>query len=723
MKYWIITTEYPPAYGGGIGTYCYHNAAMLKNAGWDVTVFIQGRKLQQEEVKEQDGIRVIYFPIGNDEVWDYLGYETALAFEFAAITEKYLQQEGAPDVLESQEYSGIAYFILQYKHLGYPFFKNLSVLLTLHAPSFLYNDYNRLPSYELPYFWIGEMERWCIQAADMVNAPSNFMQRVIAPYFSPAAPVKEMAIIPYPFQAESKTPLPLGDPRDNWYFFGKLTPQKGIIQLLAAAKKSFHKGWKRRLQLIGGGDHFFHTEGMSVKQWIQKTYAEELSQKKIILLGTIPPAKWQLLFKQAAVILVPSIGDNYPFTVLESMMSGQLVLASKQGGQSELIVHGINGFLFDHNLPDDLNEKISEIENLPLDEIEKIRHCARATVAQKHAYSTVWPQKEALLKKLTGQTNENNLFPFIQEVTPPYKSSLHATSIGDLLSVVIPYFNMGQYIEETLLSITRSNYKNIEIIVIDDGSTDEISTGIIGKLKDVYSFNYYRHNNKGLAETRNVGAKLAKGKYLAFVDADDKVAADYFSKAIEILKEKENVYFVGSWVQYFENSDSVWPAFTPEPPYILYYNMVCSGGLVYKKEAYLQAGQNDKILEYGLEDWDSVISMVKNGARGVVIPQKLYYYRIRKNSMARRLNEQKIIYSIRHITTKHAAFYARYMEGVSGLLHANGPGYKIGNLTLDHKRYGGLLQKYPTIRKMADMAKRNPAIKKVAFKIYKALNK
>lgn len=251
-NYWLITSEYPPLYGGGIATYCYHNATMMQQNGWQVTVFVPAFQHTADHIRFQDGVRIIEFIKRQPSVWSYLGYETALNFEFSAVVESYILQEGLPQLLEAQEYMGIAYFILQKKHLGYPKFEQLKVLLTLHAPSFLYNDYNRVPRYRLPYYWIGEMERWCIVAADMVNAPSQFMPSAIAEYFEKErlAPILK---IPYPFKHDSVSSNTNKDPRERWFFFGKLTPQKGIFELLNAAQKLWQSNWQRVLQVIGGG--------------------------------------------------------------------------------------------------------------------------------------------------------------------------------------------------------------------------------------------------------------------------------------------------------------------------------------------------------------------------------------------------------------------------------------------------------------------------------------
>src|SRR6185436_13548152 len=94
------------------------------------------------------------------------------------------------------------------------------------------------------------------------------------------------------------------------------------------------------------------------------------------------------------------------------------------------------------------------------------------------------------------------------------------------------------------------------------------------KINSQENISIINRDNNGLAATRNYGATIAKGEFLAFLDADDKVGSTYYEKAIYVLKQKDNVFFVGSWVQYFENSNAVWPTFTPQPPYALVHNPI-----------------------------------------------------------------------------------------------------------------------------------------------------
>lgn len=106
-----------------------------------------------------------------------------------------------------------------------------------------------------------------------------------------------------------------------------------------------------------------------------------------------------------------------------------------------------------------------------------------------------------------------------------------------LISIVIPVYNSEKYIEETIRCIQNQTYENWEIIFVDDGSKDR-SVELIEKYQDPRMHLYRNEKNSGPAFTRNQGIKKARGRYLAYMDADDLCDADKLEKQINFMKEK-----------------------------------------------------------------------------------------------------------------------------------------------------------------------------------------
>jgi len=719
LKYWLLTTEYPPQFGGGIGTYCFHWSSILKQNGVELTVFILNRQEKGfREIVSQNVRRVEFSPYLKDTS-GFLGYETMVSSSFEEIVRLYLEKEGAPDWLEAQEYQGIAYYILQKKHLGETLYKDLKVLITCHCPSFITFEHNHVSIHQLPYFWIAEMERFCMKAADICIFPSQYLADEILKRLP--ALVKNFAIMHNPYMA-SNSSLRVNENGDQVDFIiaGKLSPAKGTLLTLEVFDRLWKKGYRYTLKLVGDKNFFYHAAGTTTGDYLKKKYSTYLESGLLTISNPLPPGELYQEILRARIILVPSTVENLPYAVIESMAARKIVLASAQGGQKEIIHDGVNGFLFDYDTPSSFGEKIQLVSALKVEEINRIGYEAKETIQKECDPSSYFHKKMALLNQCdtTGKTN----FPFVS-LRDIKAQNDRPREENKLLSIVIPYFNMGKYISETIASIDLATYTHKEIIIVNDGSNDEEDLKMLNSLRIRKDIKVIDQPNLGLATARNRGAQEAKGRFLAFLDADDKVAGNYYEKAIKILEQKDNVNFVGCWVQYFGDSDHKWPAFTPEPPFLLYHNMVNSSSLVYKKEGFLRAGLNDASFLYGMEDYDSVISLVKNSYYGVVIPEFLFFYRVRKNSMARGFNKSNRLYLYNLLAEKHKEFYATFATELFGLLNANGPGIFIDNPSLDYH----LAEKIPLGGKLSQkliyLVKKNKLTRKAAYKIYRLLNR
>lgn len=721
MKYWLITTEYFPPNSGGIGTYVQHASKMLASKGHDVAIFIYDTTQNNNSVIQENNIRTIRFSPRKTRVDSFLGFNAYISYEYAHIIGEYIKAEGVPDILESQEYHGIAYYIQQFKLLGYEGFKELNIIITCHAPSFLCLEYNQTPLYQFPDYWTGIMEKSVIKSADILISPSE--------YFTQEAKKRmhwddiNCNIIP--------NPIPVVECKTDYFYmknqivcFGKLSPLKGTFELLQYFKELWDGGFSHPLYIVGGTDQFFHPENRTMHELVISKYGNYIKSGLLVLKGELSPELAKEYIKDAHVIIVPSIFDNFPYTVLEAMSMGKIVLASIQGGQREIITDNHTGFLFDHSLPGDFNRKLNYILNLPEVTINQIAENAVASIRSRYSPDIIYEKKISTIEAYCKEKKSPSLFPFVTP-TALLNNEFGPTGENEILSIVVPYFNMGEYIEECIQSITKSLYHSQEIIIVDDGSTDNSSIQKLIEIEEKYAVKVYRKVNEGLSKTRNYGANVATGKYLAFLDADDTVEPSYYPKAIQVLNNYRNIYFIGCWTKYTGSSDGAWPTFNPEPPYLLLHNMVNSSALVYKREAFLAAGLNSPEMIYGMEDWDSVISMVKHGYRGVVLPELLFNYRVRKDSMARSFTRNKLFHLQRLISKNHNNLYNQYGSEIFQLLNANGSSLYFDNPTFESPSMENSLLSPLNGRfreKLKQKIKQNKYIRKIAYKIYRKLN-
>jgi glycosyltransferase involved in cell wall biosynthesis len=168
-----------------------------------------------------------------------------------------------------------------------------------------------------------------------------------------------------------------------------------------------------------------------------------------------------------------------------------------------------------------------------------------------------------------------------------------------LVSVVIPVHNAARYLAEAIHSIERQNYANIEIIAIDDGSTD----GSFDVAQSFPSVRCIRQDNCGIAATRNAGVLQAKGDLLAFLDADDLWTDDKLRQQMVVLFEKPGIHLVAGRVEQFYDACRG-PAPDNSPP--LANDAYTAGALLIRTADFHLVGLFDTTLKVGeFVDWHS----------------------------------------------------------------------------------------------------------------------
>ncbi len=109
-----------------------------------------------------------------------------------------------------------------------------------------------------------------------------------------------------------------------------------------------------------------------------------------------------------------------------------------------------------------------------------------------------------------------------------------------IISVIIPCFNHGAYLWEAIRSVEESGFQNYEIIIVDDGSTDPETQRVALEVKEA-GYNILLQKNQGVAASRNNAIRIAKGRYIIPLDADNRLLKPYFFKGLEILESKPEV--------------------------------------------------------------------------------------------------------------------------------------------------------------------------------------
>ncbi|RZK58193.1 MAG: glycosyltransferase family 2 protein [Pedobacter sp.] len=127
--------------------------------------------------------------------------------------------------------------------------------------------------------------------------------------------------------------------------------------------------------------------------------------------------------------------------------------------------------------------------------------------------------------------------------------------LSPLVSVIIPLYNSEKHITETLQSIYAQTYDNIEVIIVDDGSTDN-SYNIANNVRQPNTI-VLKQANKGASAARNLGIKHANGQFIQFIDADDLISEDKIELQINLLKDKLNALAVCSTIHFADGNNPI----------------------------------------------------------------------------------------------------------------------------------------------------------------------
>ena len=201
------------------------------------------------------------------------------------------------------------------------------------------------------------------------------------------------------------------------------------------------------------------------------------------------------------------------------------------------------------------------------------------------------------------------------------------------VSVIIPCFNLGEYLDEAVESVLSQTFQDFEILIVDDGSTDPATQGLLTDYRRPKT-RVVRNAHRGLAAARNHAIADTTGAYLCSLDADDRLEPTYFSKAVAVLDADTSVAFASCWLRTFGEENWEWKPERCDLPTLLWENTVLTAALV-RREAVLDIGAYDtKMPVQGDEDWDLWLTLVERGYRGAILPEVLFNYRRRAGSMS-----------------------------------------------------------------------------------------
>lgn len=280
--------------------------------------------------------------------------------------------------------------------------------------------------------------------------------------------------------------------------------------------------------------------------------------------------------------------------------------------------------------------------------------------------------------------------------------------MDELVSVIVPVYNVEEYLEDCVNSICNQSYKKIEIIMVDDGSTD--NSGVIcDRLQKIDSrICVFHTDNGGQGRARNIALDIAKGEYIIFVDSDDIIASNMIEELLGLIKA-ENADIVACDYIKFEKK----PVIISQPKKELKEFGRREAVLDICKDTILKSYVWNKIFKRELflykrfscnkvfEDAELLIEIVGNTEKIVYTNQRYYYYRTREGSTVYQTNRKKFLNELD--AYENQLLYAK-KECKDGIKWIES---KIAEIIRDLLDYGYIDLTDSRVRRMKDIYRRN----------------
>lgn len=236
---------------------------------------------------------------------------------------------------------------------------------------------------------------------------------------------------------------------------------------------------------------------------------------------------------------------------------------------------------------------------------------------------------------------------------------MEQSNIKNYISVVIPCFNDGIYLEETLSQLKKQTFRHFETIIVNDGSTDPFTLELLNNIHPNTAIVLHKENGK-MSSARNYGVRHAKGNVIVALDSDDYFEQTFFEKGLKILDNHPNVAVVTSYMKMFGQDNKI-----SKPrggnQFNFLFSSECPACAMVRKSCWDDVGGYDEKMTLGYEDWEFYIRITQRGWMVHVIKEVLFFYRQTQKSTHKNKTIPNRKEIIAYILEKHQTWYIKLL--------------------------------------------------------------
>ena len=632
----LASREVAPFGGGGIGTYVTAAAEALREVA-DVTIFTTDlHRAAYERLRRDGDLRVGFAAVvfvAEPRSWEVgesdgpMSLWSARLFE--AICDAY--PDGGPDLVEFPDYLGEGFTTAQARTVDDPRIARTTVCVRAYTTGEMTSVLDGHISEEFGDQVTHQIERYALANCDHFLWPGGDVLGTYERYLGADA-VADPVRVRHPLFVTATQPQDRGREGDllRLLYLGRLERRKGVLDLARAITGIPDE--RLRLTLLGG-DTQTAPLGRSMRAMLELMIGDD---PRVRLIDELPRERLPALIAEHDVVVLPSLWECWPAVGLEALERDRPILATPVGGFTEIVEPGRSGWLTDGVGAEPLAAAIEALLDDP-GAVDELRGGGRPRA--HFAALTDADEVRSSYLELAGEPP-----------APP-----EPLSEQPLVSIVIPYYRLDEFVELAVRSVEAQTYPRIETIVVNDGSL-RAADRMLEPLAERYDLTVLTQVNSGLSGARNTGIVHARGRYVMFLDADNTIAPPFIERCVEVLERHPRFAYVTAWARYVNEHGESWRGSQHEYRPLGNWtaiahrrNVAGDAAAVFRRDLFASG------LAYGreltsFEDWALYRLMHERGLTGTVIPERLLEYRIRDKSMLRQIgapNQERIEGEIR----------------------------------------------------------------------------
>jgi glycogen synthase len=622
MRFALVSREVYPFVGGGLSRYVTATAETLAPLG-EATIFTtDAHESRAEEFAEslEADVKLVFVPEPDTEELGsyYHAMHRWSANAFEALKREY-GTEG-PDLIEFPDYKGEGFVTIQARQAREPMLRRTCVAVRLYTTSELTRVLDGFLPTSFAATVLFDLERYALRHADRIIAPGGDVYPSYQRFFGERG-LAPVLTVHHPVLAQRRSTVVREKPMDgsplHLLYVGRLERRKGVQILIRAATAALGHDWS--LTLVGG-DTQTAPLGTSMRGHIELMVADD---GRIDLRSDASSEEVAKLISDADLVVLPSLWECWPNAALEAFALSKPVLATPTGGYLELVQPGRSGWLTHDTSETSLANMLERL----IETRDDVRELGASGAPRR------------LYEELTDREVVRERYVHLIEGGRAPARAHTARATLPLVSVVIPYFALDEFVEETLQSAVDQTYPEIEILLVNDGSLRDEDV-VLDDLTKQYPIKIFTQANSGLGSARNFGLSQSQGLYVFPLDADDLAAPTFVERCVEVLEEEPDVAYVTSWSRFIDDLgnpiEDVGAGYQPLGicRALRALNVAGSAEAVFRKRLF-ELGFDYSVDLTSYEDWEHFRLLGEAGYEGRIIPERLLSYRIRDASMVR----------------------------------------------------------------------------------------